>query len=314
MLGNTYQNLEVICINDGSTDGSQTILQKYSDSDSRVQVIYKENGGVSSARNVGLDVASGDYVAFVDSDDWIHPQYFEVIEYFAESNVADMVVCDYDKEDAAESSLKNPADAKADILSLDDCFYHDIKTEIWRHLYKRPLIGDFRFNETLTWGEDTAFNVAALCSRETIKAVYVHRVLYHWSQRETSISHSIHLPSEQLRFFDNYSVIMNEPFIKAQNRGIILCEAIKEFLGYRYMTSFAIGEERLIRNKAIKRRKRPLLNLLRKESLSLKVKITYAALLCFPALYRAWRIYIDRTMLDWERIQKEDRKKKRKGI
>ena len=225
-----------------------------------------------------------------------------------------MVVCDYDKEDTAENLSGNLIDARVDILSLDDCFYHDIKTEIWRHLYKSSLIGNLRFNEALTWGEDTAFNVAALCSQETIKAVYVHRVLYHWSQRGTSISHSIHIPSEQLRFSDNYSAVMNEPFIKAQNRGKILCEAIKEFLGYRYMTSFTIDEERVIRNKAITQRKRPFLNSLRKESLSSKVKITYAALLCFPALYRAWRISIDRTMLDWERIQKEDRKKKRKGI
>ena len=145
-----------------------------------------------------------------------------------------MVVCDHDKEDTAENPSIDPADARADILSLDDCFYHDIKTEIWRHLYKRSLIGDLHFNEELTWGEDTAFNVAALCSQETLRAVYVHKALYHWSQRGTSISHSIHIPSEQLRFSDNYSALMNESFIKARNRGKILCDCFIQRMAHIY--------------------------------------------------------------------------------
>lgn len=77
ILYNTYTNLEIICVNDGSTDNSKKILESYSKRDKRVVVINKKNAGVSSARNAGIKIATGEYIAFVDSDDWIHEKYFE---------------------------------------------------------------------------------------------------------------------------------------------------------------------------------------------------------------------------------------------
>ena len=78
LLYNTYTNLEIICVNDGSTDNSKKILESYSKRDKRVVVINKKNAGVSSARNAGIKIATGEYIAFVDSDDWIHEKYFEL--------------------------------------------------------------------------------------------------------------------------------------------------------------------------------------------------------------------------------------------
>lgn len=79
ILYNTYTNLEIICVNDGSTDNSKKILEDYSKRDKRVVVINKKNAGVSSARNAGIKIATGEYIAFVDSDDWIHEKYFEYL-------------------------------------------------------------------------------------------------------------------------------------------------------------------------------------------------------------------------------------------
>ena len=73
----TYQNLEIICVNDGSRDGSLDILRRYADEDARIQVIDKANGGVSRARNDALDCARGEYIMFVDSDDWVEPDACE---------------------------------------------------------------------------------------------------------------------------------------------------------------------------------------------------------------------------------------------
>ena len=73
---NTYQYLEIICINDGSTDNSLEILEQYQKDDSRFIIIDQKNSGVSKARNNGLEKATGDYIAFIDSDDWINPKYF----------------------------------------------------------------------------------------------------------------------------------------------------------------------------------------------------------------------------------------------
>ena len=77
ILGQTYKDLEVILVDDGSPDGSGVLCDAYAAKDSRVRVIHKENGGVSTARNVGLDAAGGDYISFVDSDDYVDPDMYE---------------------------------------------------------------------------------------------------------------------------------------------------------------------------------------------------------------------------------------------
>ena len=75
----TYKDLEIICIDDGSSDGSGQILEEFQAKDNRIQVIHKENGGESSARNTGLKMSAGEYIAFCDCDDWIDPDMYEVL-------------------------------------------------------------------------------------------------------------------------------------------------------------------------------------------------------------------------------------------
>ncbi|HCI64916.1 MAG TPA: glycosyl transferase, partial [Clostridiales bacterium] len=77
--GQTYKNLEIILVDDGSPDNCGKICDEYAEMDSRIRVIHKKNGGLSSARNAGLDVAVGDYIGFVDSDDWIAPEMYETL-------------------------------------------------------------------------------------------------------------------------------------------------------------------------------------------------------------------------------------------
>ena len=97
VLGNTYQNLEVICVNDGSTDGTSSLLHEYAEKDSRVIVIHKKNGGLVSARNAAISAATGDFISFVDGDDWIHRQFYEVMMSIREKSDADAVICSYKK-------------------------------------------------------------------------------------------------------------------------------------------------------------------------------------------------------------------------
>ena len=92
ILGQTYSNLEVILVDDGSPDGSGAICDEYAQKDARIRVIHKENGGLSSARNAGIDIATGEYFGFVDSDDWIEPDTYETMLGFARKHDAKMVV------------------------------------------------------------------------------------------------------------------------------------------------------------------------------------------------------------------------------
>lgn len=78
VLDNTYRNLEIICVNDGSTDGTSALLHEYAKKDPRVIVIDNENGGVSFARQAAIDIATGDFLPFVDGDDWVHPQFLKL--------------------------------------------------------------------------------------------------------------------------------------------------------------------------------------------------------------------------------------------
>lgn len=97
LIHQTYTNLEIILVDDGSTDNSLEICQEYAKKDKRIKVIHKENGGLSTARNAGLDVATGDYYSFVDSDDYISTRFYEIMLNVALEHSADIVECDYNK-------------------------------------------------------------------------------------------------------------------------------------------------------------------------------------------------------------------------
>ena len=95
IINQTYKNIEIILIDDGSTDKSGKICDEYAKKDSRIIVIHKENGGVSSARNAGLRIAKGAYIGFVDPDDWIAEDMYEVLYSNAKKYDADVSVCKY---------------------------------------------------------------------------------------------------------------------------------------------------------------------------------------------------------------------------
>lgn len=95
ILGQTYQNLEIILVDDGSPDGCGIICDSYAQKDNRIQVIHKANGGLSDARNAGLEVATGEYILLVDSDDWIHRQMVEVLLKAAVQNGCELSICNY---------------------------------------------------------------------------------------------------------------------------------------------------------------------------------------------------------------------------
>ena len=118
ILHQTFDDFEIIAINDGSTDNSQRILYDYADRDSRLIIINQPNGGVASARQAGIEAATGNYAIHVDPDDWIEPNMLEALINTAESTNSDMVICDYFSDSAKSTNYicQQPTSNDADTV------------------------------------------------------------------------------------------------------------------------------------------------------------------------------------------------------
>ena len=192
VIDQTYKNLEIIIVDDGSPDNSGEICEKYARKDSRIQVIHQENQGLSGARNRGLDRATGDYITFVDSDDWIHPNMYEIMmKQFGDSQI-EIVVCDY------QEVLEGQEPAKVDICKcsktimtekeLDNGYLmFEKKTRFvvaWNKIYKRSFFDDIRYPVGKI--HEDAFTTYKLLNKAK-GVLYIDIPLYYYVIRETSI-------------------------------------------------------------------------------------------------------------------------------
>lgn len=153
IIGQTYENLEIILVDDGSTDSSGSICDSYKNVDSRIKVIHKKNGGLSDARNVGLDNCKGDYISFVDSDDYLSPYFYEILVGAAENNCCDIVALKggtsfWDGEEAPVLA-KNKDDFSIRYLNSHDALermlYQEIATGAPFKIFKKKTIEKIRF-------------------------------------------------------------------------------------------------------------------------------------------------------------------------
>lgn len=169
IVGQTYKNIEIILVDDGSTDSSSAICEDWADKDERIKVIHKENGGMSSARNAGLDICNGDYVMFVDSDDWIDSDMAERLYSAAISNNCQIVSSGFYYE--YNNGLTSLSDPKLIEIYGNDIIYNylmdKIRPEVWSKLYLKSLISDFRFNESLFYAEDLYYNYFVMKKAES---------------------------------------------------------------------------------------------------------------------------------------------------
>lgn len=190
ILRQTYENIELILVDDGSPDKCGDICDEYATYDSRIQVIHRQNGGLSAARNSGLEVATGDYVLFVDSDDYIHPNMIERLYSVASMKKAEVVICDYAMVyENGDIEMPQESGQIIDITEDNRLEYMLGKTKImftvaWNKLFKRTSVQKFRFPEGKIH-EDEFLIYKILHSTEDI--CYLREVLYYYFQREDSI-------------------------------------------------------------------------------------------------------------------------------
>ena len=197
LINQTYKNLEIIVINDGSTDNSGTICQEYAQKDNRIVYIEKENGGQSEARNMALDRMTGSYVTFVDSDDWVELDYVETLYKKITEYRADIAVGNYYSFNEAEGMYyfhifgDSYYEKIYDNVSIFENLYESQEMKsfalisVWGKLYKADLVKHLRF-DIGKLGEDGYLNQKIYLLAE--KTIYLNKGLYAYRQREGSSS------------------------------------------------------------------------------------------------------------------------------
>jgi len=234
ILAQEYDDFEVIAINDGSTDNSLTILQEYAEKDNRISIIDKKNNGVSSARNNGLLQAMGEYIGFVDPDDWIEPQMYKEMIKIAEEDQIDIVMCSYTREFGTHSKEKmfsfpershfindevqnkilrrlvGPLDEEIANPELLDAW-----GTVWSKLYRAEIIknNNLQFVDLREIGsnEDTLFNIHVFYYAESF--VFLNKPYYHyWRANAASITsiHNPHLVNQFGRLYSRMESFLNE--------------------------------------------------------------------------------------------------------
>ena len=192
ILAQTYKNLEIILISDGSTDGTDEVIREYAKKDSRIIPIFKQNSGVSDTRNRGLDIATGDYIGFVDGDDYIEPEMYETLLKNAIENNADISHCGYQMVFPSRvdyyynTGKKVIQDNKKGIRDIIVGDYVEPSPCI--KIYRKNIVNNLRMPINIKINEDVLFNFYAFVNSK--KSVYEDLPFYHYILRKGSAATS----------------------------------------------------------------------------------------------------------------------------
>lgn len=196
LLKQSYKNIEILCINDGSKDETQKVINSFDDF--RIRIFDKSNGGVSSARNVGLENANGKYITFVDPGDQIDDHFVEYLYNLLISTNSQLSICSYDFE-SSEGEILDRTKAydavnKNTFFTRDSAISEIIKPfskfcgHVWDKMFIRSIIGDLRFDESIHNCEDTLFDYEYI--KKCNKIVLGPEIHYKYVQDESSVTHS----------------------------------------------------------------------------------------------------------------------------
>ena len=241
----TSGNLEILLIDDGSTDGSQLLCDKFASEDARIHVFHKPNGGVSSARNMGLDHAQGEYVMFCDSDDWAEPEWCEQLYLAAKENPDCQPICNYYRRTADHEMINrkeqcedmNESIAKADFFSLNR---YELLGIPWNKIYIRSILEEnhIRFQSGLSLGEDLVFNLDYLHC-QTGGFTFINKPLYHYSVGSTD--------SLSSKFYPDLSEIYQKVYLRIKDELRSIPGAYEKW-ELEYAHSYFFAFDRVFRN------------------------------------------------------------------
>lgn len=307
ILSQSFTDFELILVDDGSPDRCGTICDEYAVKDERIRVIHQENARVSAARNAGLDIARGEWIAFVDSDDWIHKDYLRILLSGALDDT-EIVVCGYQITSNDEETDSDYVKAVFTSETFDEAYSdHIFQTRSWGRLIRRNAIGGSRYIPGTEPSEDACFN--ELFFRRNMKIRVTDAKLYYYFMRPNSAVHkpmgrgmlnAVHLLLERLGSIDD-----------AEKRERLVKRCYKYVFSARYSEMFSADYG------AIKRKCRVLLKRLAVylPDLNTRDRLMMCVFSALPIAYRAYRILGDPSLLSYERnckkVRNELRKQKR---
>ena len=247
IINQTYKNIEILLVNDGSPDNSDKIMKEYEQNDNRIKCLYKKNGGLSDARNYGLRFATGKYVCFVDSDDWISEFYVEKLVEKITSDKSDIAVCEFDRVYNSKKTKNTVNEYDLDGFKVPAA---------WNKIYLKSVIDKYRLKFPVgKWYEDLTMSSMYImtCKKKSI----VKESLYFYRQNDNSIMHTFddrifdkntvnaivnHVERKYPLWYNNKLVKKNLSFpyktflflIKAKKFGMI-CFLLKRLNKYMYL-------------------------------------------------------------------------------
>lgn len=189
IINQSYKNIEIILVDDGSTDNSGKICDKYKEKDTRISVKHKTNEGVSSARNYGIESAKGKWICFIDADDWIDDNYCEIMHDTAIKYNADVVLCGYNRVTPSKTEKINNDDIITEVNSRE-YLINSLNPQTGygfchMKIYCKDIIKDIRFKEKMQVGEDAFFNEQI--SKNIKKAIFLNKSIYNYRINANSV-------------------------------------------------------------------------------------------------------------------------------
>lgn len=307
VVQNTYENLQILCVDDGSTDGSPEILSRFAAADSRITVLTQANAGVSRARNLGLKHVHGEYVCFVDADDWVHREYFSSLRSAIANSGADLAVSDYFFThtyipEAVTASIPN-----VNFYALPGSAYTStgyLASYPWGRIFRRCKLDGLFFPENISYAEDQIFNVSFFSYLQNPSIVRIDVPLYFYYQRPDSLSKVLNpdrYGSAAQWYLDHIG--------QFQRKDVILAHLYRVLCLYRYEGSF-MGDRAQVQKKARRAFRQALPYLLKEKNISFKEKVKYLIASLSPALYRAQLLAKDPTYREVEKNWKKQKTQK----
>ena len=243
LLAQTYTDFEVLLVDDGSPDRSGEICDEYARKDSRVRVFHKENGGVSSARQCGMDYAQGEYTIHADPDDWVDSTMLEELYRKAKEEDADMVICDFYEERKNKTIYMRQQPSSLDHETVLHELFQQLHGSCWNKLVRRACYGEFgvRFPLELSYCEDLYVNACLLSHKMNV--AYLPKSFYHYDQYtngESLVRRSLALILLQEQTL--YGLIKREipqAYFQRINQRMLFLQAYKAvYIGSPYLKTF----------------------------------------------------------------------------